>query len=254
MNPAQSLSDMIQETDKTLGEHNQRVLLPTFPLPAGYVAAGAPSQLKMRWVDQKTVQWSKLIGILFCLPSSDIATKEVLPNLEYFNYRSEFFVDFFCVGYATQPEGAEHGPDIKAVAEVGGTKWIFNAAAFNHTRGELAERAKWKFSGETDLVLAVARKPKEQTAVIDFTTSISCKLEQMIRDEAITSVRAFFEQIFQFGELYSGSDPVFELSDKLGIRAGGNFLLEAVLTLVPEAVRKGYKAARHFAIQDISKQ
>src|SRR5271170_805332 len=100
MNPAYSLSDIIRETDKTLGERTQRVLLPTISSTTELIIAGAPLNLQTRWVDQKTVQWSKIIGMLFCLPSSDIATKEVLPNLEYFNYRSAFFVDFFCIGYA----------------------------------------------------------------------------------------------------------------------------------------------------------
>ena len=66
-------------------------------------------------------------------------------------------------------------------------------------------------------------------------------------------MRAFFEGIAQLGESYSGNDPVAHLSDKYGIKFGGKCLEEAILSLLPKIVSVGYRAAKHFAIRDISK-
>lgn len=131
---------------------------------------------------------------------------------------------------------------------------MFNAAAFDGCRRDLEGQTQWKYSGETDLVLAVARKPQHGRAWIDYSSAISCNLEAMLRDGAITSVRGFFEQIFAAGENYESSDPIWSLSDKLGVKVGGNLIVESVLALLPEQVRKSYKAAKHLAVRDVSRE
>ena len=54
-------------------------------------------------------------------------------------------------------------------------------------------------------------------------------------------------------EDYDGNDPIWHLSDKYGMKIGARTLEEAILSLLPEGVRKGYRAAKHFAITDISR-
>ena len=130
---------------------------------------------------------------------------------------------------------------------------MFNAKAFNSLRREIEERAKWNYTGEAELVLLAARKPPDGLAALDFSVAIACNLEQMQKDEAFTSVRAFFEQIFRFGETYDGEDPVRQLSDKQGIGVGKNVLRDAILGILPESLQKLYKSARHYAVRDISK-
>jgi len=174
-------------------------------------------------------------------------------RLDYFHQRSGRFVDFFCVGYGAYWPPSHWPPGTKVVSKLGHTSWLFSPRHFNQARDEIEQQSKWSYSGETDLILTVARKAANQPATVDLGNAIACNLEQMIRDQAISSMRAFFEQIFRFGEKYTGEDPVTSLSDKLGVKAGSTFLLEAVLTLVPESARNLYKSARHFAIRDISK-
>ena len=45
---------------------------------------------------------------------------------------------------------------------------------------------------------------------------------------------------------------MFDLSDRFGAKAGSNFLMDLVFSVLPEAAAKGYKSARHFAVRDIS--
>lgn len=253
MLPANSLADITQALDRSLGESITHVPRPAISLNAGLFVPGPPPEPKIEWIEVTRFQWSKVVGILFCSPASKLGRDEVLPNLEYFHHRSGMFVDFFCVGYGAYWPDSHTPPETKVVAEIENTKWLFSPRDFNATRAELERLASWNYSGESDLVLAVARKHESQPARLDLSTAIACNLEEMARDGAITSARAFFEQIFRFGEAYTGSDPVFSLSDRMGVKAGSNFLMEAVLSLVPESVRKSYRAAKHFAVRDASR-
>lgn len=253
MLPANSLADITQALDRTLGESKTRVPKPVISTNVGLMVAGRPPEPAIEWTEVTRVQWSKIVGILFCSPASQLGKDEVLPNLEYFHHRSGTFVDFFCVGYGAHWPESHTPPEARVVAEIGKTRWLFSPEDFNATRAELQRMANWVYSGESDLLLAVARKSESQVARLDLSTAIACNLEEMLRDGAITSARAFFEQIFRFGETYTGSDPVFALSDRMGMRAGSNFLMDTVLSLVPESVRTSYKAAKHFAIRDVSR-
>jgi hypothetical protein len=253
MLPVNSLADITQSLDQTLGESTTYVPRPVLSTNAGLFVAGRPPEPEIEWKAVTRVQWSKIVGILFCSPASKLGKEEVLPNLEYFHHRSGAFVDFFCVGYGAYWPESHCPPETRVVAEIDSTKWLYSPRDFNATRAELERLASWKYSGESDLLLAVARKRHSEPAKLDLSTAIACNLEEMARDQAITSVRAFFEQIFRFGEKYKGSDPVFSLSDRMGTKAGANFIMEAVLGLLPETVKKSYKAAKHFAVRDVSR-
>lgn len=255
MIPAQSFEQIQHEIDNNLGVKIRRVSIRVPSFNMGLMVAGQPPspQYRTEIVEKKTEQWSKLIGILFCMPTSKAGKDEVLPNLDYFHQRSALFVDFFCIGYGTHPGDDAVSEKPQPVAVVDNAQWQFSPREFNSCRARLEAGTKWKYSGETDLLLAVARKPRDGAAYIDYSCAIACNLEEMVRDSAIQSIRAFFEKIFQFGEKYKSDDPVWELSDKFGASGGGQLLTEAVLTLVPDEVRKKYKALRGFAIRDVSR-
>jgi hypothetical protein len=194
-------------------------------------------------------QWTKLVGILFCLPETRMGKDEILPAIDYFHYRTSRFLDLFCVGYRLSP--ATQDTSASPIVTVGGQGWSFNAQDFELGRRELQEHTSWKFSGQTDLVLAVARRPPNSDAHFDFTQSVCCNLEQLVKDAAIPSARSLLEQISQFGEKYTGEDPVWELSDALGARKAKDFLKTAVLSLLPATAAEFYKSTEAFAIKEI---
>ena len=247
MIPAYSLSSIAAEVDETLGEFVTELDVPTGDV--GYYVPGGPS--RSRTITLESAQWSKLVGILFCLPNTRMGRDEILPTLDYFHHRSGSFVDFFLPGFGADWSG-ELRKDATSVGTIEGANWLFNAKDFDQSRAELQASSKWKFSGETDLLLTIARKTPGTTAALDFSTVISCNLEEMLRDQAITSARSLLERIIDFGETYDGEDPVFQLSDAMGIKQGKGFLQEIVLSVLPEAARKLYKSSKHFVIQDVS--
>lgn len=247
MIPAYTLSSMTAAVDESLGEFVTTIEAPS--VDRGYYVPGGPS--RGRTVTLESAQWSKLVGILFCLPNTRMGRDEILPSLDYFHHRSGSFVDFFLPGFGADWPG-EMRKDAASVGTIDGASWLFNAKDFNQSRAELQACSRWKFSGETDLLLMVARKTPRTTTTLDFSTVISCNLEEMLRDQAITSARSLLERIVDFGETHDGEDPVFQLSDAMGIKQGKGFLQDIVLSVLPEAARKLYKSSKHFVVQDVS--
>jgi hypothetical protein len=253
MHPAYSMNHVERSVEACLGVHTKMVSKRVPIAEMSFMVNGQPPRTRYRTerVEEKFEQWSKMIGVLACKPTSRVGKDEVVPHLDYFHHRSSVFVDFFCMGYMRPLDYGDYNEEV--VTTVNGKPWVFNSVAFEGCRRDLASHTEWTYSGETDLVLAVARKAPGGHAWIDYSSAISCNLEEMLRDGAITSVRSFFEQIFAAGEEYTGSDPIWALSDKLGLKVGGNFIVETVLGLLPESVKKSYKAAKHFAIRDVSR-
>jgi hypothetical protein len=222
-------------------------------LTADFARTGSDfSELKFTATRVKIDQVSKLAGILFCSPDTDFGKREVLPHLDQFNERSEDFVEFYCAGFGTtQP--AEATNEDRYLPVVAGQKWWYSTKAFNSLRKDLEGKTRWKYSGETDLILFTASRNASGYGYMSFSPSLVCNLEQMSKDGAFTSVRAFLEAIARLGEEYEGRDPVSLLSKKQEKRIGGNILKALVLSIFPKAVQEGYQKAEHLAFQDISK-
>jgi len=193
----------------------------------------------------------KLIGILLCHPESPLGKNEILSHLSHFHIRSGEAVDFFCAGYgAFWPDN--HHIDQKVVAKVEGTEWLFSDVAFSEVIDQLEVESKWRYSGETELLLVAVKKSQTGELLFSYDTAITCNLEQMEKDKAFTSVRAFFNDIFRFAKTNLSKDPSWAFSDAQGIKQGKGVLKEAVLSVIPSSLRDGYKKTRHYAVKNIS--
>lgn len=192
----------------------------------------------------------KLVGFLFCHPESAIGKSVIVPMLEHYHIRSGEFSDYFCGGYGIASDTEEY-TDRKCITVIDGDEWFFSAKMFNDFINELEEKTAWKYSGDTELVLATARfdtvlnKP-----YIDFTDALVCVLETLLKDAAIDSVPSFFESIFRFSkENESGS--TYEFSDLKLLEVGRQSLLDWVLDCLK---MKGlYKQTVSYAVRDISR-
>ena len=226
--------------------------VPTLSRDFGFFRPGRGDETQWDSVRVNIQKLSKLVGIIFCLPDTKIAKDEIFPFLEYLNVRSGDLVDFFLPGYGTDWP-AEYQADPKTVATVKGAKLMFSAEAFNKLRADLAAKTTWFYSGETDLILLTAKYSALGSSPISFAPSNAVNLEKMLKDQAITSVRSYLEQISALADKYEGNDPVSYLSDQFGVKIGGEFLENALLSLVPAPIKDAWKAAKHHAVQSIAK-
>jgi hypothetical protein len=227
--------------------------VPEIDTRVGYVSPlSHSSQLRWTKVRVEIDQVSKLAGILFCSPDSEFGKREVLSHLDLFNERTEDFIELYCAGFGTD-EGSRIPREGRMVPIVGDQQWWFSAPAFNSLRKELEARTTWTYSGETDLVLFTANRNASGDGFLSFSPCLLCNLEQMARDSAITSVRAFVEALARFGETYQGRDPISDLSNNQGFKIAGNVLKGLILSILPKPIQEGYQKADHMAVRDISR-
>lgn len=146
----------------------------------------------------------KMIGLLFAQSGSFLAKEEIIPSLEYFHYCSDKNIHFFCGGYSAY---ANIYLDNKPVVSINGAKWYFSPKEFHTLCREVERLTDWKYSGETDLIL-LNFDDLPQKKIIDFESAILFPLEKMIKENQISSVRSFFEQIFRFAANYEGKNAI----------------------------------------------
>lgn len=194
---------------------------------------------------------SCLVGLLFCTPDGPIAKGEIVPHLNYFHHRSGEAVDFYCVGYgAYWPPGSFS--DQRDVVKIDDVTWQYSDQAFTQTTSEFEAATSWEENGEASLILLVARRRENGEVALDYSTAIVCNLEQMIKDHAVSSVRAFFNSVFKYA---AGSGrSTLALSDRAGVAVAKGVLRDGVLSLLPKSVGEKFNAAQHFAVRDISKE
>jgi hypothetical protein len=188
-----------------------------------------------------------MVGLLFVPDQARLAKDEIVPSLDYFHCRSGDHIDIFCAGYSRYC----FTPDERKVTE-DVPPWMFSTEAFNRFRHEIEHRSRWRYSGEADLLLMNGRRENDESAILDFKSAIVCDLDRMIRDQAIHSVRRFFEDVFRFVESVKTPDPTWGFSDEMGVRIGGSALKRVILSLLPKDLGADYRRAEHFAIRDVS--
>lgn len=215
-------------------------------------SSNGQSPIKKQITERKVFRNSKLIGILFCNPNSELGKAEIFSDLTYCQYRSGTMCDFYLAGYGVYWPPDQY-VDQKPVVSIDGSDWLFSEVAFNNIRKDLESSSDWIYSGKTELILLSVEKKNGEIS-LNFDLAITCNLEQMKIDNAFTSVRSFFGKIFQFAENNLGEDPIWHLSDREGLSKSKDLLLDAVLSLIPEHLRDTYKSAKHFAVSNISRK
>lgn len=190
-----------------------------------------------------------MTGLLFAPPGQPLAKAEILPRLNDFHYRSGEHIDFYCAGYAWWHS------DMDDYRTTGTDGVVYSAPKFDAFRRDIARRSRWRYSGETDLLILNSRYDREaETGMLDFSSAIVCKLDTMKSDGAITSAGLFFERIFQYSESATGDDPTWGFSDSLAGSSSASALKRFVLALLPKELGKDISRIAHFAVTDVSQQ
>jgi hypothetical protein len=161
------------------------------------------------------------VAIIFGRPHNKVINEDILPNLSEYHLRSGEFLEIFCVGFL-EAEGEFIPID------------PFDARAFLRATDSFEDRTKWRYSGETDLLLMNAYwQPKKQKAVLDFTTVICFTLERALENKVIKSIPAFIQDLLTYAKLYKGNNLPFDYSDRMSIRNLGGVLKAIFFAIIP---------------------
>ena len=191
-----------------------------------------------------------MVGLLFARPDDPLARVEVVPNLDYFHYRSGKHIDFFCAGYDGYTGRDEREGYRKVNIELE-LKWGFSERMFIRFMEDIEARSPWKYSGDSDLILTNAHYDATKREVhLDLNHRVQCKLKQMKDVGAITSATSFFEDIIRYAERADGEDPTWGFSDAQGAKLAGSALRRFILALLPKNLGNEAERAAHFAVVD----
>lgn len=192
---------------------------------------------------------SRVAGLLFAQPNN-FTQNEILSGIDYFNNRSEKFIDFFCIGY--QPHFYQ--PTFRIITNVDGSDWSFNPKIFNKIRQQTEERTNWKYSGSVELVLFNSYLDKTTDMVqLDFSDAIAIDLIKAKENKLITSVGQLFERIFSISESISTDNPAKEMSLKLIGDTGKKSVVNILFNLLPKSIQEDTRKIYLFGTENYSK-
>lgn len=189
----------------------------------------------------------KMIGLLLTKPKTKIG-EEIASSLHYFNLRSETSCNFYFMGYGAYWHGDLYEDEQKVGKKIDGIQWLYSDIAFETSRKEIVSRFKYKYSGESDLLLLSVKLNNKGKYVLDEEQMIILKLEEMLKGKVISSIGALFEEIFDFCENYDKDSAVLDFSEKKGKSKLLTTMLKMIFKLAPKEFEKLFNQLKYFAV------
>lgn len=184
----------------------------------------------------------KAIGILIARPNIQFVKEQILCDINYFYHRSGKYIDFFLPGYGAYWYG--HYPDEQNICKVDGVNWSYSDKMFCIFIDELERQTKWKYKGETELIIINAVNGE-----FDFTNTFSIWLDSVVKDEAIYSVRTFMEDIIRTSRI---KIETADLRNTALIQTIGTEALDYIIEKLPFESGKKIKKTKYFIKRNLS--
>lgn len=180
------------------------------------------------------------IGILITRP--DLHTgKSILNSLEYFHFRTGKTINFYLPGYGAYWNDTY--PDGKVVTEINRVKWSFSNEMFTEFLSDLEKYSKWKYSGESELLLVDLKK-----GILSFDKIMQFHLDNMIRDNVIYSVHQFFEQLFR---VCQDKETLNQVSNAFGLDKAKQITKERILDKLPVGLGNIFTQEKYFCVRNM---
>lgn len=129
-----------------------------------------------------------IVGFLFTRP--DLVTgKSIMGSLSYYHHATRENIDFFLPGYGAYWPLDLYEDKIE-VTQIEHIRWLFSSKAFTDFAYEFEDMTGWEYSGESELLLIPYDDGK-----LDFSDRMSFLIDQMIKDNVISSISSFFTHI-----------------------------------------------------------
>lgn len=116
--------------------------------------------------------------------------KDILKEFEYIHYNSDGYCSIYAIGYTDDPnKTAENG--YKPVKDVFDNTWSFSMKAYVDFKNKLEQRIKWKYSGETE-VLILQNNPLGKEP-LNFQNYVAINITKGVHEGYIDSFQSFME-------------------------------------------------------------
>ena len=139
-------------------------------------------------LQERKIENMEVVVFLF----ARITDKDTLKEFEYIHYNSEGYCSIYAIGYTDDPnKTAENG--YKPVKDVFDNTWSFSMKAYVDFKNKLEQRIKWKYSGETE-VLILQNNPWGKEP-LNFQNYVAINVTKGVHEGYIDSFQSFMESL-----------------------------------------------------------
>ncbi len=161
---------------------------------------------------------------------------EAMKSLDYWDLDSDHFLDMVFLGWEDGPQGSAP---------------IFDAKDFLAAKKYIEKQSKWKYSGESDILMLNYIYDGTDVA-LDFSETITLRVEDMLRNKTVSSLDKLIHDLIEAAK--STPNPtVWKISDKIGIQLGRKALWDTIISTFLGKLGKVYQSFRPFAVCNLSR-
>lgn len=140
---------------------------------------------------EKHIENKEIVVFLFVKPSSEDAMN-IIREFEYIHYNSYKYCSIYAIGYSNNPE-KQADKHYRKVSEILNCDWYFSNKAFVQFKNNLENRIKWKYSGETEVI--VLQNNPGGNDPLNFTNYVAIDVNKGLREGYIDSFQKFMESL-----------------------------------------------------------
>ena len=182
------------------------------------------------------------IGILITRP--DLQTgNSILKSLNYFHHLTGNNINFYLPGYGAYWSGDRY-PDMNNVARINGVDWSFSYKAFVDFIAALEEVSRWKYSGESELLLI-----PYHDEMLDFSGVAVFHLDAMMKDGTISSVSSF---ITGLSRCVKRDNSVSSITARGVVKCVSKTVIDEIMDKTPTYISKSLSRGKHYLCRDFS--
>lgn len=183
-----------------------------------------------------------VIGILVTRP--DLHTgKDILKSLNYYHHLTSKNINFYLPGYGAYWNSDEY-PDMNTVTCINGVNWSFSDKAFVEFIAVLEKVSKWKYSGESELLLI-----PYHDELLDFSEVGVFHLDAMLKDGTISSVSSF---VTGLNRCVMQDNSVTGIIERGAEKCVMKAVIEEIIDSIPTYITKPLRKGKHYLCRDFS--
>ena len=137
---------------------------------------------------ERQVENHEIVVFLFVKSSET----EIIKEFEYIHYNSDGYCSIYAIGY-TDDFDKSQDPTYHRVNALFENEWYYSVKAFVDFKNMLEKRIKWRYSGETDLLILQNNPGKRNS--LNFRNYVAIDIKKGIREGYIDSFQCFMESL-----------------------------------------------------------
>lgn len=140
---------------------------------------------------ERLIENQEIVVLLFVKPTNQDAV-DIIQEFEYIHYNSSKYCSIYAVGYSNdfQKQSDTH---YRKVCEILNSDWYFSSKAFVEFKDNLEKRIKWKYSGETE-ILVLQNNPGKHDP-LNFINYVAIDVNKGLKEGYIDSFQRFMESL-----------------------------------------------------------